>query len=239
MKIYKIMTLFTCIGMLSGCIPETAEWTAAESPKKNKVERVVLTYFVAYPAHTTTLEAKEKKQLRRFLNENVPSPYAITATLSECGGVSEKRIKEITRELLKYGVPHDFIIVADDQDTSDHKHPQKRGHSGVEIIIERYLVIPPSCANFSQNIGDAKQSSRSSNYGCAVEANLGMMVANPRDLIRGRSRDPYNGVLLAEAVTRYYTRKIAPLIDTSTTVAPTQRGSASSSTSTTMTPGVY
>ncbi len=239
MKIYKIMALLTCVGILSGCVPETAEWTAAESPKKNKVERIVLTYFVAYPAHATTFEAKQKKQFQRFLNENVPSPYAITATLCECGGVSEKRIKDIKRELLKYGVPNDFIIVVDDQEVDGHRHSKKHAHSGVEVIIERYLVIPPSCSNFSQNIGDAKQNSRSSNYGCAVEANLGMMVANPRDLIRGRSRDPYNGALLADAVTRYYTRKIAPLMDTSTTTAPAQQsGSSGSSAPATATPGV-
>lgn len=237
MQIYKIPALLMCMMMLFGCVPETAQWTVSESPKKNKVERVVLTYFVTYPAHATTLEAKEKKKFQKFLNENVPSPYAIAATLCECGGISEKRVKDIKRELLRYGVSEDLISVIDDLEGDTPKRSKKHACSGVEIIIERFLVIPPSCSNFSQNIGSARQDAHSSNYGCSVEANLGMIVANPRDLIRGRSRDPYNGILLAESVSRYYTRKIAPLIDTSTTVAPTQQSNTTTPTATT--PGVY
>lgn len=236
MKIYKIISVLACIALLPGCVPETAEWTAAESPKKNKVDRVVFTYNVAYPAHATEMEVREKKKLQQFLSDSVPSPSAVTATLYEHGGISEKRIKDIKRELLKHGVPNDLIIVTDDQDASDCKHSKKDSHSGVELIIERYLVIPPSCSDFSQKIGDAKQSAPSSNYGCAVEANLGMMVANPRDLIRGRSHDPYNGLVLGEGVARYQTGKITPLINTSTTTPTAQQNSTS--TSTTVTPGV-
>jgi pilus biogenesis lipoprotein CpaD len=113
----------------------------------------------------------------------------------------------VERELLKYGVSHDFIMV--DYDGLDapssgkhekHRTHKKSGGSGVEIIIERYMVIPPSCADFSVKMGDAQQAYSSSNFGCAYEANLGMMVANPRDLIRGRERGAYDGSVLAAGV---------------------------------------
>lgn len=223
--------LLAGMAILPGCTPETAEWTVAESPKNNKVERVVFTYSVDYPAHATAMDAQEKKKLQRFLKDTVLSPSAVTVTLCEYGGVSEKRIKDIKRELLKHGIPDALIIMTDDQDSVSHS--KKSSCSCVKIIIEKYLVIPPSCSDFSQKIGDANQSAHTSNYGCSVEATFGMMVANPRDIVRGRSHDPYDGLVLAEGVHRYHIGQITKLIDTSTTTAPTTQSSSTTTTTTT------
>ncbi|MBP9692071.1 MAG: hypothetical protein KBD90_01920 [Alphaproteobacteria bacterium] len=221
MKIQKLFIV--TIALLTGCTPQVAEWTPAESPKENRVERVVFTYFLSYPAHDENMKPEEKRKLQQFLRNNAPSPFAISATIQECGGHSEKRIKDVERELLKYGVSHDFIMV--DYDGLDapssghekHRTHKKSGGSGVEIIIERYMVIPPSCADFSVKMGDAQQAYSSSNFGCAYEANLGMMVANPRDLIRGRERGAYDGSVFAAGINRYETDKVKPILEISTT----------------------
>ncbi len=239
MKFYKIINLIAFF-VMAGCTPKVAEWTAAESPKKNKVERIVFAHTVCYPAHATALECQEKKKLQKFLKENVPSPSAVAVTLSQCGGVSEKRILDVKRELLRHGVPDD-LISTDDLDTGCRPASDKTARSGIEILIERYVVIPPSCSDFSQNIGDARQSAHSSNFGCAVEADLGMMVANPRDLLRGRERDPYVGIVLANGVRRYRDGVITPLLQSSTTTTTTATGvtPTTPATSTTVTSGGY
>ncbi|MBY0502084.1 MAG: CpaD family pilus assembly protein [Alphaproteobacteria bacterium] len=224
MKIYNIGVV--AFLLLAGCAPQIAEWTPAESPKENKVDRVVFTHSLHYPAHVERMEAEDKRKFNQFLRNHAPSPSAVSVIIQEYGGHSEKRIKDVERELIKYGVSPDLITVDYDEvevphesyhrSKKHHKHKESRG-SGVEIIIERYIVIPPSCANFSSKIGDAQQAYNSSNYGCSTEANLGMMVANPRDLIRGRDRSAYDGKVIAAGVNRYENDKIKQITEIATT----------------------
>jgi pilus assembly protein CpaD len=233
MKIHKLLVV--TFALLAGCTPDIAEWTPAESPKENKVDRLVFSYFFHYPAHAEHMKPEEKRKLNQFLRDHAPSPYAVNVTIQERGGHSEKRIKDVERELLKYGIPQDFITVDYDgleppcpAHQKHHTH-KNGGDSGVELIVERYIVIPPSCANFSRQLGDAQQAYNSSNFGCAYEANLGMMVANPRDLIRGRERGAYDGKVLAAGVNRYENDKIKAILQVATTNIP--QASTTSSTS--------
>lgn len=209
---------------------EVAEWTPAESPKENKVDRAIFYHNLHYPAHGDSMEAREKKNLLKFLKTNVLHPSAVTVILEEYGGHSEKRIKDIERELLRFGIPYELITVEYDEEehhrkhkkhhhkNSSPKHHRKDSGSGVEIIIERYVVIPPSCGNFSQVMGDAQQAYSHTNFGCADIANLGMMVANPRDLIIGRPLGDSDGTVIAAGVDRYRTDNVKALMASSTNV---------------------
>lgn len=227
MQTFKLRLML--LAFLAGCTPEVAEWTPAESPKVNKIERTVFMHTIHYPAHTSKMEEREKKTLLKFLNLNAPSPSAVNITLVEFGGHSDKRIKDIQRELIKYGISYDAVEIESGE--RDSKEKGSAG-SGVELIIERYLVIPPSCGDFSQAIGDAQQAQAPSNYGCADMANLGMMVANPRDLIKGRPLGSSDGTVIAAGVDRYRKDKAKDLIDTSTTTTPAPATTTSSSSGT-------
>lgn len=237
MKIHKISILALSLAAV-GCAGEVAEWTPAESPKHNKIQRFVSAYDVHYPAHAKDFKKDEKEKLNRFLKTNVPSPAAVLVTLEEYGGHSEGRVKDVRRELLKHGVPFDLIQVPESawtgKDASKHGREDKK-LSGVEVVVERYVVIPPSCADFSQQIGTATQAEHASNYGCSTEANIGMMVANPRDLLKGREHGPYDGTVMAAGVQRYHEDRVKKLIDTSTTIfsqsGDTQEGTMSLTTS--------
>ncbi|MBS0272576.1 MAG: hypothetical protein JSR85_08040 [Proteobacteria bacterium] len=229
------------LAFLAGCTPEVAEWTPAESPKVNKIERTVFMHTIHYPAHENKMGEGEKKALIKFLNLNAPSPAAVNITLVEFGGHSEKRIKDIMRELVKYGIAYDTVTIDAEERVhkSKTKSRTKSTGSGVEVVIERYLVIPPACGDFSQPIGDARQAQVYSNYGCSDMANLGMMVANPRDLIKGRTLGSSDGTVIAAGVDRYRKDKVKDLIDTSTTTTPTTPTSTNSPTGATSAGGSY
>lgn len=234
---YKISALGLAI-LATACTPEIAQWTPAESPKENKVERAVFKHHVGYAAHAAELGKTEKQKLMQFLKEKATNPYSVTVTIEEHGGHSEARVKAIEKIILLHGVPYDLIqheVYAEDhhhkKHHKHHKHHKGHGESGVTVVIERYVVIPPSCANFSEQIGNANQTHAGSNFGCSVIANNGMMIANPRDLIRGRTTDNYDGTVMAAGVNRYHNDKVKPLLDTSTTVPP------GSQAATTQTPG--
>lgn len=236
MKIYKLSALL--LVFIGGCAPEVSDWTPAQSPKENKVNRAVFTHMIHYPAHASSMDEREKKCLLQFLKKTVLSPHAVTVILEEYGGHSKKRLKDIERELLRFGIPYELITEDYDQDECPpqqhcYQYHKKYSGSGVEIIIERYVVIPPACADFSQMIGDAKQAQQPSNFGCSDITNLGMMIANPRDLIRGRTLGDSDGTVIAAGVERYRKDKVKELMETSTTVAP---GTTATNTST-VTPG--
>jgi pilus assembly protein CpaD len=239
MKMYKMSALVALL--VAGCTPEVAQWTPAESPKENKVERAVFKHHVHFPAHNSGLGKAERKKLSQFLKEKASNPFSVTVVIEEHGGHSEERIKEIEKVILLHGVPYDLIehemLPPEVEYTKDCKHLKKGSYSGVTVTVERYLVITPACANFSEQIGNANQTHAGSNFGCATEANFGMMVANPRDIIRGRTTSNYDGTVMAAGVQRYHEDKIKKLIDTSTTVAPGSLGSSTPAAGTGSTSG--
>jgi len=198
------------------------------------VDRAIFTYVINYPAPESSMNKREKLEIHRYLRATVARPLAVSVIIEECGGHSEKRIKDIERELLIFGIPYDLITVESDQSESRHKHHihhKNRPESGVVLTIERYVVIPPSCGDFSQPIGDARQAYAHSNHGCADTANLGLMVANPRDLVKGRALGDSDGTVIAAGIDRYRKDKTKALIDTSTNVSPGTTGLGTSGAS--------
>jgi hypothetical protein len=249
MKICKFSLLGIGLGisLLAGCTPEVAKWSPPESPKENRVDRIVFAYTFPYPVNMKSMNSLEKARFLEFLKETIPSPYAVKITLEEYGGHSDKRIKDIERELLRFGVPLDAISRNFDSvdlpytpshkykygakcHHTDHHKTHERG-SAVVIVVERFVVITPSCANYLTQIGDASQAYNSSNFGCATEANLGMMISNPLDLLRGRERSPYDGTVMAAGVNRYETDNIKPIVAVSTTVMQQNQGASGSGSS--------
>jgi pilus assembly protein CpaD len=57
----------------------------------------------------------------------------------------------------------------------------------VRVIISRSTADVPACPDWTRQSQPEFQGSTTSNYGCAVNANLAAMVANPQDLIVGQS----------------------------------------------------
>ena len=61
--------------------------------------------------------------------------------------------------------------------------------------MERYLVTLPACPDWSRQSGTDFSNQPHSNFGCATQSNLGMTVAEPKDLVSGRTLAPADGVV--------------------------------------------
>ena len=59
----------------------------------------------------------------------------------------------------------------------------------VRIVVSRSAADVPHCPNWDRASQPEFAASTMSNYGCANNANLAAMVADPQDLIRGRQGD--------------------------------------------------
>lgn len=56
----------------------------------------------------------------------------------------------------------------------------------VRVIVSRTIATVPGCPDFSRSGSSEFEGSSTSNYGCASNASLAAMVANPLDLVRGQ-----------------------------------------------------
>ncbi|MGE0669006.1 MAG: CpaD family pilus assembly lipoprotein [Sphingomonadales bacterium] len=85
----------------------------------------------------------------------------------------------------------------------------------VEVAIQRYTVLLPDCGReIGRNEGISEWSDEPvgvRKLGCTNEYNLGLMIADPRDLHGGRTLGPAKGYREVGAVQRYRTDKIKEL----------------------------
>lgn len=66
------------------------------------------------------------------------------------------------------------------------------GYRGLETphqpVVNGAVASVPNCPNWNGEVGGERES-QSSNFGCATSTNLAAMVADPADLLHGRSAD--------------------------------------------------
>lgn len=73
----------------------------------------------------------------------------------------------------------------------------------VRVVVSRSMAAVPSCPNWSRKSQPEFAGSTMSNYGCAVNANLAAMIANPEDLVRGASADGADARQVNKAIAAY------------------------------------
>ena len=59
----------------------------------------------------------------------------------------------------------------------------------VRLILRRSLASVPGCPDWSNKQETDGRAAASSNYGCAFNSNIAAMVANPQDLVGGKTTD--------------------------------------------------
>ena len=78
----------------------------------------------------------------------------------------------------------------------------------VHLLLGRPMVRLPACPDWSRLSGSNPGNLRDGNHGCATVTNLGLMAADPSDLVQGRRLAPGDGHVLSTAVWRYRTDQV-------------------------------
>jgi len=71
----------------------------------------------------------------------------------------------------------------------DNQAPVTQGElapGSIRVVISRMTASVPHCPDFSRPASPEFGGNSMSNYGCAINTNLAIMVADPQDLINGR-----------------------------------------------------
>lgn len=74
----------------------------------------------------------------------------------------------------------------------------------VRVVVSRVTASVPNCPDWSRASQPDMTGHASSNYGCATNSNLAAMIANPEDLISGRSGSPVSSTLASSKAVKTY-----------------------------------
>ncbi len=199
-------------------------WLEAGSPKELEVERAEYRHAVYFDTDRAELSGVEQDRLLAFL-ANVRPGSRDTIRLE---GHADERASDLYNVELASRRAMRVESFLREQGLSDLSvtssafgealpaaggsgHESWRGSRRVELVLERYLVTLPPCPDWSRESGTDFANLPHSNFGCASQTNLGLMIAEPRDLVRGRTLAPADGVHQAEGIVRYRTGKVIEL----------------------------
>ncbi len=200
---------FLCLSLglaVAGCTPPASEWTPAEAPKDLHVDYVKLRHVATFAPSANKLSQDESEKLAYFLDTAEATPDdRIYFEPSAGDPMATARIAQLAHDLSRRGLGAATLPAVATTGSPNH----------MNIYIERYVVRPPDCPNWTKPAAGDHSNTVSSNYGCADATNLSLMVADPRDLLTGRPLDPPRGDAALAGVQRYRTGNVLSLTPSS------------------------
>jgi pilus assembly protein CpaD len=173
--LFSALVALSLAGLTAGC---ASGWQESYSNKRNTVELVRLTHSVQFADGANSLSPDERMHLESFLSD-VGAGYGDEAWIDAGNDpLGAARSGAIMTALSHHGI----IASSDNLAYGAALQPGE-----VRLVIGRYTVTPPECPDWRKPADNDYQNTPSSNYGCATATNLGQMVANPRDLLDGRT----------------------------------------------------
>ena len=224
------MIAFAAIISLNACASGSNQfeasnsWLPASSPKMLDVDRAQYRHVIYFETDRDEIRADQNDRLLAFLEAVGPGLQDRVrleghaderATELYNLDLAARRIESVKKFLVSFGVDkHNIEASAFGEEiplSSESSESAWAKNRRVEIVLERYVVTPPACPDWSRRSGRDYTNQPHSNFGCATETNLGLMIADPRDLVRGRSLGSADGVHQAAGVARYREGELAEL----------------------------
>ena len=191
----RLASLLATILLVSACtISETEHWSPQEAPKENKVDWVTFNHNVGFASPSSSLSKAERSEISRFLAE-VDIGYSDRVFIRGKTGSGNHQVAAVEKYLRKLKLRPEIVIAR------GAKRP-------VSVVVGRYLVTTPRCPDWSKQPGLDSANRRSSNFGCATTSNLGLMVADPGDLVHGQAMGPSDGQKGAKPINKYHEDKV-------------------------------
>lgn len=194
---------------LSACDSPIEQWQPVQAPKTNTVEFVRLNHTVRFAPGAAVPAPAETRRLMNFVDDaEMAGGDEIYLDAAPTDRLSQARQASVRRLLSQRGIRTTAL-------------PAIAGAGGerlalgdeVALQVERYVVTPPACPNWSKPPGGDPTNTVGSNFGCATATNLGLMVANPRDLLIGRKPGPADAEPALRAIQNYRSGKPVVLTD--------------------------
>ncbi len=176
--------------------------------------------------HTAATAPAPSEKVMRNEVKMVRLPFRIAAEDDQTDTPSSYTLNGISLFLRSVNAGHADVVMLDSTDVApervdaiiDHIKTagllyagnsalgEKPADGEITLYVERHIVVPPNCGNWGVEISGNDVNNASAHHGCSTIANLGLMIANPRDLIAGQN----GGNSTAAAVGAIYTPTPTP-----------------------------
>jgi pilus assembly protein CpaD len=137
---------------------------------------VVMPVHVVQDSLADDEEARLAPLVASYL-ERGHGPITISARSPDLRAGVPENLRRMRERLLAAGVPASAIRVL---------ITEQGGSDAVTVSYERYEVAVPICGDWSGSAVYDPYNDVHSNFGCATQRNVGLMVADPADLVRKR-----------------------------------------------------
>jgi len=181
--LFKSLSCTLLIGgalALGGCGTGPSNYSGSESPARNTVEMVRLAYPVLAESNGKDgLSRATLKGINRFLNDSAAG-YGDRMLVDRGADVSDARVTMLFRHFQSLGL---------EIGRADGVYGAEPAPGNMTIYLERHMVQTPECSGLNVPSTPNHQNAPLPGYGCSTATALGLMVADPRDLVAGKT-DP-------------------------------------------------
>lgn len=204
------------LGLLGACdhMPDFKAYTPYEpqTVREPSVQPIAIAHTVPFGAGSVTLDAAAGRNIDAFLaRQRVDRVDALEVAAPAGGGEIARGRAERVLAYLNHKRLHAGLVIDDDP---------KMPADAVRLVVNRYQVSLPGCPDWSGRGGITWDNQASSNWGCANAVNLGLMVADPSDLVGGRDAGPGDAEAQVLGIQRYRKGETKPLLGAETSEAP-------------------
>lgn len=191
------------LGLLLAACSTNDRAASTPPPKELKVTYTELKLRTDFVHAGAAFAPGAAAKLDAFLDDaGVTSDDHVYLEAARGDRLAAQRIGRISRELTRRGIGARVLPAADEGVDTDQ----------LLVKVERYVVTPPKCPDWTKSpLYGQHDNQVASNFGCATTSNLGLMVADPRDLTVGRVMGPEEGDPAIASIARYRDGKPKPL----------------------------
>jgi pilus assembly protein CpaD len=212
-KATKLLAALVLTACVSGCNtpkPPTPGATT-EAPNPLQISTRTLRHTVHFAPGNITPDAAETASLNEFLRTSEIMRGDSITIERDSDRADDKRADRLASALTRQGL---FPAIVSDQQTPSGE---------LRLVIERTVAEAVNCPNWSKAPGNDFDNTLHSDFGCANAANLAAMIADPHDLVTGRTMGAQTGDAALAPIHRYRAGNIPALTDDG---APTPSASA-------------
>jgi len=195
-SIIKFCVVALVLGVSACDLPERSADYREAHPVSVQPETRELALMTRVEAETLTSE--DQFAFDGFIRDfhlRASGPIGIQIPANSASGIERKaRIESITSLLVSAGVDRRAIT---------ELPPDGGTGSSLVISFATSKVIVPECGHWAEPSSYNWANRRSPNYGCSMQRNLGLTVANPRDLKRAQNTENYDGNRGASIIESY------------------------------------
>jgi len=178
-------------------------WKQMDPTPQPQVVAAPVRHAVRFAPGGGEIGGVESEALDLFLNRNaVTGGGRVWLAAATPGALADRRLVAVRDRLWALGIA-----------AGTSQPPAGGGLGADEILVtaQTTVVLAPDCPGYNQPTSFDFERRPELVMGCANAANLGLMIANPADLVQGQALAPADALAATLAIQRYQAGQVTPL----------------------------